>query len=107
MLLFSLCLYFLSFSKERKSPVISGEGMKEHLSRLFLGREETCCIEIPIFTSPYFSEDSLCMDLCPTELRTVKFQLLTGTLQLGQSRLQQERCGMKQVASKKTLHPCF
>lgn len=63
--------------------------------------------KIPALESPYLSQDSLCMDSCPTELRTVKFQLLSGNLQLGHSRLQQGRCGMKQVASKITLHPSF
>lgn len=54
--------------------------------------------EMHILENPYLDQSSLCMDLCPTELRTVKFQLLSGNLLLGQNRLQQGKYGMKQVA---------
>lgn len=37
--------------------------------------------EIPVLESFYLSQNRLCMDLCPTELRTVNFQLLSGSLQ--------------------------
>lgn len=72
--------------------MISGKGVKEHASRLFLGREETFCMRYLVLENSYLSQNRLCKDLCLTELRTVKFQLLSGSLQLGHN-LQQAATG--------------
>lgn len=63
--------------------------------------------ETPVLESPYLNQSSLCMDLRPIELRTVKFQLQSANLQLGHNRQQQGRWSMKEVARKKTLDPNF